>query len=237
MAMMSATTICQPDTLAPYLVGATRGKTRVAVELGVAYGLILLAIWTPNPWREIFYFVTLGWIGLTTWSSFSGRAAAGIRAQGFVGSLWVVGASLVAVVAALLLAGRLHTLHAPHGSAQLVQRFWGYALWSFLQQFLLQDFFLRRLLSLASGKRIAILSAASLFALAHLPNPLLTALTLVWGVLSCMIFLRYRNLFTVGIVHALLGICVAVTVPGTLHHDMKVGLGYLHCSSDSGSHR
>jgi membrane protease YdiL (CAAX protease family) len=119
----------------------------------------------------------------------------------------------------------------------LVQRFWGYVLWSFLQQFMLQALFLRRLLQLLTDKRLAVLAAASLFALAHLPNPLLTAMTLVWGVVSCMIFLRYRNLYTLGILHAVLGICVAVTVPGSMQHDMRVGLGYLHYQPHGRDHR
>jgi hypothetical protein len=122
----------------------------------------------------------------------------------------------------------MHTLHAPRGRLLLVQRFWNYALWSVLQQFMLQVLFLARLLRLLPDRRLAVLGAASLFAVAHLPNPMLTALTLVWGVLSCMIFLRYRNLYTVGIIHAVLGFCIAVTVPGAVQHDMRVGRGYLH---------
>lgn len=201
---------------------------RAFVELGVAYGLILAAIWTPHPWREVLYFLTLGWIALSSWNSFAGWAATDLRLTGLVRSLWLVGLSFAMGGAALFLAARLHTLHAPHGSMLLVRSFWGYALWSFLQQFMLQDFFLRRLMRVLRDRWAAVLVAASLFALAHLPNPILTALTMVWGIVSCMIFLRYRNLFTVGMIHAVLGICVAVTVPGQLQHDMQVGLGYLH---------
>lgn len=204
------------------------GKGRALVELGVGYGLILAAIWTPNPWREVLYFVTLGWVGLSSWSSFVGWAATGLRLEGLLRSLWLVGVTFGLVGAALLLASGMHTLHAPHGSLLLVRSFWGYALWSFLQQFLLQDFLLRRLMRVLRHRWAAVSVAASLFALAHLPNPLLTVMTLVWGVIACMIFLRYRNLFTVGMIHAALGICIAVTVPGAIQHDMQVGLGYLH---------
>jgi hypothetical protein len=203
-------------------------KSRALVDLALGYGLILAAIWTPNPWRDVLCFLTLGWIVLSTWNSFAGWRATGISRDGFLRSVWLVGVALALVAAAVLLASKVHTLHAPHGAILLVESFWGYALWSFLQQFILQGLFLARLLQLLPDRRLAVLSSASLFALAHLPNPLLTAMTLVWGVVSCMIFLRYRNLYTVGIVHAVLGVCVAVTVPGAMQHDMRVGLGYLH---------
>jgi hypothetical protein len=217
-------------------VGGAR-KSRALVDLGVGYGLILAAIWTPEPWREVLCLGTLGWIVLSTWNSFAGWRATGIGRDGFLGSMWLIGVALGVTATAVLLAIRMHTLHAPHGVLLLVESFWGYALWSFLQQFMLQGLFLARLMQVVSDRRLAVLGAASLFALAHLPNPILTALTLVWGVASCMIFLRYRNLYTVGIVHAVLGICVAVTVPGAVQHDMRVGLGYLRYQRHDGERR
>lgn len=224
--MISHTTTLRPNGFAAPVVGGTGAKRRALVEFGLGYGLILCAIWTPSPWRDVLSFATLGWIALANWGSFPGWDAVGVRREGFSGSLWVVGATLGAAGAAVLVADRVHTLHAPHSSWLLVEGFWGYTLWSFLQQFLLQDFFLRRLRLVLPGTGLAVFVAASLFAVAHLPNPVLTVLTLVWGVLSCVIFLRYRNLFTVGIVHAILGICVAVTVPVPMQHGMRVGLGY-----------
>jgi hypothetical protein len=233
--MIPGTTIRHTDSFAVDPFAAARGKTRVLWELGGAYGLILAAIWTPSPWREALYFVTIGWIALASQSSFSGWRAVGLRWEGFSQSLWVIGVAVGVAGFAVLVASQLGTLHAPHGSFLLVQAFWGYALWSFLQQFLLQDFFLRRLRTVLPNRWLAVAAAAGLFSLAHLPNPVLTVLTLVWGVVSCLIFLRYRNLFTVGIVHAVLGICVAVTVPGRVQHGMRVGLGYRHYRSSDGS--
>jgi membrane protease YdiL (CAAX protease family) len=96
-----------------------------------------------------------------------------------------------------------------------------------MQQFLLQDFFLLRLLRLLRTSTAAVLAATAMFALAHLPNPILTPITAIWGFASCLLFLRYRNLYPLAISHAILGICVAITVPGTLDHNMRVGLGYL----------
>jgi membrane protease YdiL (CAAX protease family) len=67
-----------------------------------------------------------------------------------------------------------------------------------------------------------------LFAIAHIPNPVLTVATFIWGFCCCLLFLRYRNVYTIGIAHGILGICFAITVPDRFHHHMRVGLGYLH---------
>ncbi len=206
---------------------ATYWRRRSLVDLAVGYGLILIVIWTPQPLRSVLYFVTVGWVGFATWRSFDSWDAMGVRVKGFVSSLWVVGVALCVSVGATLLAIRLQTFHAPHSPFRFVQSFWGYATWSLFQQFLLQDFMLRRLQRLTPDRRVAVLVAAGLFALAHLPNPVLTVMTLIWGVAACVVFLRYRNLFTLGIAHAILGVCVAITVPATVQHDMRVGLGYL----------
>jgi hypothetical protein len=62
---------------------------------------------------------------------------------------------------------------------------------------------------------------------AHLPNLVLTAATLIWGAVSSVMFLRYRNLYILGLTQGLLGLCLAVCVPDVLIHHMRVGLGYL----------
>jgi hypothetical protein len=210
-------------------------RRRMVIELAVGYLLILAAIWTPRPWQGMFSLIVLAWVVAITCISFDGWRPMGLRLAGLLRSLWVVILALELSGLAVLLARRLHTLDSPVGAALLVKNFWGYGVWSFMQQFLLQDFFLLRLLHLLPSKKAAILAAAALFALAHLPNPLLTAVTLLWGAIACMIFLRYRNIYALGMTHAILGISLAVTVPGPVDHNMRVGLGYLRYQP--GQHR
>jgi membrane protease YdiL (CAAX protease family) len=69
--------------------------------------------------------------------------------------------------------------------------------------------------------------AAVIFAVAHLPSPILTPVTLIWGFAACLLFLRYRNLYPLAMAHAILGISIAITIPGPVDHNMRVGLGYL----------
>jgi hypothetical protein len=60
-----------------------------------------------------------------------------------------------------------------------------------------------------------------------LPNLVLTAATLVWGVVACALFRRYQNIWALGLAQGLLGLCFAICVPDALHHHLRVGLGYL----------
>src|SRR5580698_3967280 len=204
----------------------SQSRTRDLVEFGVGYALVLAAIWTLNPWQRLFYWVAVAWIVVTTWMHRPTWKALGLGLSGVARSLWIVGVALVLAGLALYTAGRLHTLHQLHGPTKLISHVWGYLIWAVMQQFLLQIYFLLRLLRLLPGKAAAIVAAAGLFALAHLPNPVLTPITLVWGIAACLLFLLYRNIYALGIAHGILGLCVAVIVPESIQHHMRVGIGY-----------
>jgi hypothetical protein len=204
-----------------------RGRAQVWLELGVGYGLILATVWTPRPAQSWLWWGSVVWIVASTWWSFPGWAAMGFRRGGFGASLWVVVLAALLSGIAVTVAIRLHTLRIPHSLMGWVLAWGGYTLWSFVQQFLLQGYFLFRFVRLLPRREWAAVSAAGIFAAAHLPNPLLTSVTLVWGVVACFVFLRCRNIYTLMITHAILGVSLAITVPGPVMHNMRVGLGYL----------
>jgi len=103
---------------------------------------------------------------------------------------------------------------------------WQYVVWALIQEFILQSFFFTRCEELF-GSSAAVWIAATLFAAAHLPSPVLTTFTLVGGLFFCEMFRRYRSIYPIGIVHALLGLTVAVTMPDSILHQMRVGISYL----------
>ena len=211
---------------------AVRSRRRDLAQLAIAYGLILLVVWTPRPWQSLLWWDAAAAVAFILSISFDGRKAMGLRSANLLRSLWVVGMALAAAGAVVLAAARLHTLHLPASPVSILERFWAYALWAFAQQFLLQCFFLTRLLRLLPSAKSAALAAAVLFAIAHLPNPILTLVTLFWGFAACLIFLRYRNLYPLAVAHAIFGIAIAITVPGAVDHNMRVGLGYLTYGHD-----
>jgi len=47
------------------------------------------------------------------------------------------------------------------------------------------------------------------------------------GLAFCELFRRYRNIYTLAIAQAILGMCLAAAVPDAWHHHMRVGIGYL----------
>ena len=202
-------------------------RRRAVVELVVGYGLILLVIWTPRPWQRLLYWAPVVWIAGVTWINFRGWSSMGLRLKNLLRSSWVVGLALVIAAAAVLVAIHLGTLHVPGSVSLFVETYIGYAIWSFVQQLLLLDFFLGRFVQLVRSKAQAVVGTALVFALAHLPNPILTPATLIFGIATCLIFLHYRNLFTLGMAHAILGIAIACTFPGYVTHNMRVGLGYV----------
>jgi membrane protease YdiL (CAAX protease family) len=201
-------------------------KTRDLAELTIAFALIQIAEWVPNPLQRVLFWTTLAWVITTTILAKPSAQTLGLRVPK-MRSLWIVPVALLLGAVASGLASQLHTLHSFSGS-MLSGRLRGYLIWTFLQQFMLQDYFLLRVLRLIPDKPAAVLVAATLFASAHIPNPLLIVTTFVWGVAACTLFLRYRDLYSVGIAHCVLGICLAVCVPENIHHGMRVGLGYRH---------
>jgi hypothetical protein len=205
------------------------GSARDLVELILGYGIILIAIWTPEFPQRVLSPVAL----LVTLAIVLARRPTlndlGLGCRGLVRSLWILPASLLLAIVSVLVATQIGTLHSLYkGDFKHVA---GYVLWTLYQQFLLNDYFMPRLKRLLTSEGAAVSLAAVLFAAAHLPSPWLTAVTLVWGAVSCALFRRYRNLYALGLAQGLLGLCFAVCVPDALHHHLRVGLGYLRYHS------
>jgi membrane protease YdiL (CAAX protease family) len=206
---------------------SARSPRRDLLELAVAYGLILLVIWTPRPWQKILWWVAAAAVVVIATLSFEGLQTMGLRRHNFLRSLWIVGVALLLSAVTVVFAVWLHTLHVPATPLLFLETYVGYIIWTFVQQLLLQCFFLSRLLRLISNPRLAAVVAALIFAAAHLPNPILAPVTLLWGLAACLLFLGYRNLYTLAIAHAILGVTLTIAVPASVHHNMRVGLGYL----------
>jgi hypothetical protein len=200
-------------------------RARDLGEVILGYGMIVGVIWAPENLQRILSPVVLVLTLLVVLACRQGRDELGMGWRGLVRSLWILPAAIALTALSMFVAAKIGTLH-PLYKADFAH-ISGYLLWTVYQQFLLQDYFMARLLRLVSNEAAAVTLAGALFALAHLPNLVLTAATLVWGVVSCALFRRYRNLWTLGLAQGLLGLCFAVCVPDALHHHLRVGLGYL----------
>ncbi len=200
-------------------------RARDLAELILGYGVIVGVIWTPERLEHGFSPMVLVLTLLVVLWQRPSRDELGLGWRGLIPSLWILPAAIALAALSMFVAARIGTLH-PLYQADFTHVA-GYLLWTVYQQFLLQDYFMDRLLRLVSSESAAVVLAGTLFAAAHLPNLVLTGATLVWGMVSCALFRRYRNLWALGLAQGLLGLCVAISVPDALHHHLRVGLGYL----------
>jgi len=201
-------------------------RLRDLVELVGIQSLILLVIWTSGRLQLVLSAVATVTIATLIVRPSSGWRTLGLCTRNLGRSSWAVGAALAAALVLLVAAERLHTLCLPLSPEQFLSHYGGYALWAALQQLILQGLFLSRAMRLFSNATAAAALSAGMFAIAHLPNPILVAVTLICGLASCLFFLRYRNLWPLVLAHAILGAAIAVAVPGTLDHNMRVGIAY-----------
>ncbi len=160
------------------LVPSGRKRTRDLIELIVGYGAIIGVIWCPEHLQRILsplvLLLTLG-IVLARQPS---RRELGLGWRGFVRSFWILPAAIALGIVSCLIAQKFGTLHSLYrGDFSHIA---GYVVWTIYQQFLLQDYFMDRLLRLGLSVPTAVTIAGTLFAAAHLPSPWLTAATLVW---------------------------------------------------------
>jgi hypothetical protein len=198
---------------------------RSLTELSIGFAAILVVLWLPTREQLIFGPIALlAPLILVLWQKPT-LSELGLHWRGFVSTLWILPAAAVVAAAGILMARAAGTFHELY-KAELAH-VGGYVLWTIYQQFLLQDYFMPRLTRLLKADA-AIAFAAVLFAMAHLPNVVLTVATLVWGAVSCALFRRCRSVVVLGIAQGLLGLSFAVCVPDAYLHHMRVGLGYWH---------
>lgn len=200
-------------------------RSRDLTELILGYGMVVGIIWTPEHLQRFLSPVALVFTLSVVLARRQSRDELGLGRRGLIPSLWILPAAIALAALSTSVAARVGTLH-PLYKADFAHVS-GYVLWTIYQQFLLQDYFMDRLLRLLSNEAAAVTLAGTLFAAAHLPNLVLTAATLVWGILSCALFRRYHNLWALGLAQGLLGLCFAICVPDALHHHLRVGSGYL----------
>ncbi|HVN19965.1 MAG TPA: CPBP family glutamic-type intramembrane protease [Dongiaceae bacterium] len=198
---------------------------RSLYELTIGFAAIMAVLWLPSREQLLFGPVALFTPLCLVLAQRPRLRDLGLDWRGLRRSLWILPAGIAVGILFLLVAQALGTLHGLYRPD--LSHVGGYVIWTIYQQFLLQDYFMPRL-SRFFATDAAIAFAAVLFAIAHLPNVVLTVATLAWGAISCALFRRYRSLLVLGITQGILGLCFAVCVPDVFLHHMRVGLGYWH---------
>ena len=194
-------------------------------EIFAAWALIEATIWTSGKTQLRLFWMAFLFVVVTTVIHRPRLQDLGLGLRGLRSSLWVIPAAVALASAAVLLARTAGTLHPLFGLVGVATHSTAYAIWAVFQQFLLQSYFFLRFERLLSTRAAALLSPG-LFCLVHIPNPVLVAVCIAAGWLACEVFRRHRNIYALGVAHAILGLTIAVTVPNDIQRHMRVGIGY-----------
>ncbi len=117
-------------------------------------------------------------------------------------------------------------------SDQTLNWLFTYFFWALIQQLILQGYFVNRLSAVLRSKHLIAILAGTLFGLVHLPNPILTPITFLGGVIFSIIFLSQRiserNIWFLALIQVLFTFLIVTFVSPDLHHHFKVGPGFYH---------
>lgn len=205
---------------------ASRNRRATLLRLLFPLALLEVALWAPLPVGVLCGICALWYITWQVYNAASNARSLGLDLRGVMRESWLLGATVglaLAILAAAYFSGSLH-------------RLWGlrhpwiavgiYVCWAFVQEFMLQCFCLPMLRSLVSRVSSLLLSGV-VFAVAHLPNPSLTLVAFFGGVILTSIYARRRNLYVVALIHAVLGLTLAVSAPDAWFHQLRVGRNFL----------
>jgi hypothetical protein len=201
-------------------------KTRVfpLFTIAVGYTLIMVTIWSEPEMQHRLFWVDAAFFFCAAVASFWRRP---FQLPQLESSLIVVAVGVAIAALMLFAAAKAGTLHGLFGTRQPLLHAGMYMIWALVQQWIQQSFFFVRLERLLHRGVLASFTAAVMFGLAHLPNPVLAPATFLGGWLLSELYRRYRSVVPLGIAQGLIGLAIALSVPDQIHHHMRVGLGYL----------
>ena len=148
----------------------------------------------------------------------------GFRTDNFLASCRLLLLPTAAALLVIILAGWF-TSHAIF-AGRFHARYVSLPLWALFQQYALNGFINRRA-QLAFGKGFkSVTLVAVVFALLHLPNPLLAAATFIGGLIWAAVYQRQANLLALALSHTVVSLTLALTISPNLLNSLRVGFKY-----------
>ncbi|MFN7996735.1 MAG: hypothetical protein U0Q18_24190 [Bryobacteraceae bacterium] len=195
------------------------------VEPGIVFCLIMLYIWrlrytSPRAWVYILAVIVVSHVlhhergpGLGfRWTNFKECMETWSPVLLFLALLLISGGLLLQTI---------RKIGMDHG----ILCFVAYCPWGLFQQYLLNGYFANRLLAFSSARHVPLIAAA-LFSGTHSPNWFLMLVTFVAGYCSTKIYMRYRNMYFLGLAHGTIGSLLFLVIPDSISHHLVIGPGF-----------
>jgi membrane protease YdiL (CAAX protease family) len=189
------------------------------------FGVILLYVWILEPRLPgafvsvpVALVIALGFwrtIRSGEWGLNPGAVMSGVRATGLF--------TAPVVVVVLACGAALGTLH---DRGDFLVNFAGLVVWGAAQQWILQTVVLREA-QRATSRTAGVIVAAALFAVLHLPNPLLATVTFIGALGWCAIYDRHPNIVPLAFSHATATMAILYAFDDRITGRLRIGYSYL----------
>jgi membrane protease YdiL (CAAX protease family) len=98
--------------------------------------------------------------------------------------------------------------------------------WALFQQYALQGFMNRRAQAIFGKGPRSVILVAVVFSILHLPNLVLSCLTLIGGLVWGAVYQRQANLYALAASHTVASICLVMALPLNVINGLRVGFKY-----------
>jgi hypothetical protein len=203
---------------------ATRRRIDVLEPLSI-FALIMAYIWQLRYSHHGVWLLIMSFMVLSHVLRHENTEALGFHRRNLRECLGEFAPMLAFIGLAMFAAGILLQTTRPIRFGDAFLAWAAYLPWGTFQQYLLNGYFVNRFMGAMTGRSAAVTSAI-LFSGAHLPNWFLMVVTLVMGYFCGRIYIRYKNLYFLGIAHATIGFLLFLVVPDSVTHHLVVGPGW-----------